>query len=195
MKQLTRSIIILLLAGSCSVFQELASFSKCEFKIGNINRVDFAGINLLHKKTFQDFTMLELADITKEAFKSQIPLRFNLSIDARNPNSQLAALNKIEWIALIDGNEILTGTLNKRVEIPPNNGTASIPLQFEIDLKKVVNKKTAKSLAELALSLMDIGEHSSKLTLRIKPTVLVGNLELVYPGYFNLNKEFSSGKL
>ena len=192
-KRLIYIPIVVVLLGGCTALKELVTFTKCEFRYKMLNSVTLAGIDIKSKTTVRDFTVTELAKLTTTALGGTIPVRFRVILEAGNPNTQQASVSKIEWIAYIDGNEIVSGALNERVTIPPNNGRQDIPLDFEFDLVKVAGSNTARPVAELALALMDIGSHSSKLTIKVKPTVTVGAFDIQYPGYFTVTKEFSSG--
>ena len=195
MKKLIRALLIMqIFLGGCSALKEFMSFTKCEFRLQKLDRVELAGINILNKNSIDDFRLDELALITREAFKPTIYINFSVLLEVINPNTQLAALNKIEWIALIDDNEIVRGIVDHRYEIPPNNGITTIPLGFQLDLKQIASGKTGKSIAQLGMSLLNIGEVNSKLTLKIKPSVRIGSMWLDSSGYYSISKEFSSGR-
>ena len=48
-------------------------------------------------------------------------------------------------------------------------------------------------MLNFALNLINAGDQASQVTLKIKPSVLIGTQEIQYPDYFNITKEFSSG--
>lgn len=178
---------------SCSALRELISFTKCEFRMKSIDRIRLAGVDLEGKSSINDFNLADMAMLTQHAIRGTLPLDAVLQIEAKNPNQQTAAITKVEWIAYIDDLEMMTGYVDERVVVPPNNGTGIIPLNIQFDMKKVVESSTGKAIANLALNLMNIGERESRFTVRIKPTVLVGSIALDYPGYINISKEFTSG--
>lgn len=192
-KILIISIIITAILISCLTLRELVSFSKCDFRLKSVQKITLAGVNLNNKSTINDFNLADMASLTQHAIRGNLPMIFTLNLEARNPNSQQAAIDKIEWIALIDGNEIVSGFLNQKIVIPANNGLEIIPLNFQIDLVKIINSSSGNAIANLALNLMDIGNTSSKLTIKIKPTITISSFALNYPGYITITKEFSSG--
>lgn len=192
-KILIFSIIMIVILTSCSAFKELMSFTKCEFRMKDIESIRLAGVNLEGKSSISDFKLTDIGMFTQHALRGTLPLDMILNVEAKNPNQQSAAINQVEWIAYIDDLEMMTGFVNERIVIPANNGVGVIPLHIKFDMKKIAKSSTGNAIANLALNLMNIGEKESQFTIKIKPTILVGSFELEYPGYFTISKEFTSG--
>lgn len=192
-KILIFSIIMIVILTSCSAFKELMSFTKCEFRMKDIESIRLAGVNLEGKSSISDFKLTDISMFTQHALRGTLPLDMILNVEAKNPNQQSAAINQVEWIAYIDDLEMMTGFVNERIVIPANNGVGVIPLHIKFDMKKIAKSSTGNAIANLALNLMNIGEKESQFTIKIKPTILVGSFELEYPGYFTISKEFTSG--
>ena len=178
---------------NCSSLKQLLSFSKCEFRIISVQKIVLAGVNLNEKTTKNDFNLADLGIFSQYAIRGTIPLNLILNLEVKNPNAQTASVIKLEWIAYLDDHEILTGLIDQRIEIPGNNGTQNIPLSIQCDLAKILTSSSASSIANLALNLMEVGQTTSKLTVKIKPTINVSSYALTYPGYFTVTNEFSSG--
>ncbi len=192
-KTLIHNIIVIFILTSCSTLKELISFTRCEFRMRDIQSIRFAGVNLQGKTSINDFKISDMAVFTRYALRSNLPLDMVLQIEAKNPNRQSAALNKVEWIAYLDDLEMMTGTVNERIVIPPDNGTGIIPLHIQLDMRNVIKSASANAIANLALNIMNIGEKESRITVKIKPTILIGTVPLNYPGYIKVTKNFTSG--
>jgi hypothetical protein len=87
-----------------------------------------------------------------------------------------------------------TGTLNKRVEIPANGGITIIPLQLGTDLLEIMKGESRQALVNFGLNLADAGNRPTRVSIKVKPTILIGAVEIEYPGYYKLDYEFSSGE-
>ena len=185
--------MIICILTSCSTLRELISFTKCEFRMKNIQRIQLAGVDLEGKSSINDFRIADMAMFTQYALRGTLPLDMVLQVEVKNPNQQSAAINKVEWIAYLDDFEMMTGFINDRVVIPANNGVGSIPLHIRFDLRKTVESSAGSTIANLALNMMNIGEKESRFTVKIKPTVLLGTFAMDYPGYIKITKEFTSG--
>jgi len=159
----------------------------------NIQRIQLAGVNLEGKSSISDFKIADMATFTQYALRGTLPLDMVLQIEAKNPNQQSAAINKVEWIAYLDDFELMTGFINDRFVVPPNDGVGLIPLHIQFDLRKAVESSAGSAVANLALNIMNIGEKESRFIVKIKPTILIGSFALDYPGYINISKEYTSG--
>lgn len=181
---------------SCEILQqatELHTFSKCEFRLSTIENIRLAGVDVQNIKEFSDINFIDAAKISQAVLGGDLPLSFRLNIEAENPNSKTAALNKLDWILFIDGIEMTSGTTQERIEIPANNGKSTLPLYLDLDLLDILQGESQNALMNFGLNLSGNGNRPSRITVKAKPTVVVGGKSLNYPGYITINNEFSSG--
>lgn len=172
--------------------KEIKTFLKCEFKLQKIENMSLAGVDIENVKTIKDLNFLEAAKITSASMSESLPINFDLVILAKNPNQQKAAVNKLEWVAMVDDVKLLEGIIDKPIEIEAGADSVPIVLNVNSDLKEVFSKESAGSLIGLALNLMNKSSNESKITLKIRPFITIGKKNIAYPGYINLNKEFRS---
>jgi LEA14-like dessication related protein len=186
---------LLLLTGiqSCSFLKEISTLGKCEFRMGTLEKPVIAGIDVGRINNFTDLTLVDAGIVGASVLRGELPLSFTLNIEARNPNPATAALNRLEYMAYIDDVEIARGSLDQRVEIAPNGGIAIIPLRLSTDLVSILNKDSRAALFNFGLNLADASNRPTRVTLKVKPTIMVGMMEIVYPGYFNVQHDFSTG--
>jgi len=185
-------ILITLSIVACKQLQELASFAKCEFKLKSIENINLAGINVQQVKSLSDISVLDAAKLMAAVTQNNFPLQFTLNVDVKNPNPVQASLNKLDWILIIDDIQLLTGTSQSKVQIAPNGGISNYPLAFNLNLKEVLKEKTGQSLVNFGLNLAGAGNQPSRVTLKAKPYINVGNFELPYPGYITIKQDFTS---
>jgi LEA14-like dessication related protein len=171
---------------------QMSNLSKCEFKLESVQQLSLAGVNVQNVKTISDLGMMDAGKLMTAIANQQFPLDFILNIGVKNPNPASAGMTKMEWILLIDNIEMTRGLLEKQVTIPGNNGTAIIPMQMHVDLKKALTGKSADAILNFGLNLAGSGNKPTRFTLQIKPTISVGGFPITYPGYFNVNTEFTS---
>ncbi len=193
-RQTTVLVLASLLLNSCSFLKEISTLGKCEFRMTTLENTELAGVDVSRIRSYSDLGLADLALITSSIMKGVMPLSFTLIVEAKNPNPAMAALNKLEYQAFIDDVQVATGTLSRRIEIPPNGGIATIPLQLQTDLIEILKKDSRQALVNFGLNLADAGNRPTRVSLKIKPTVLVGAMEINYPGYFTVKYDFSSGE-
>ncbi len=192
-KILCFSVLISLMFNSCSFLKEITTFSKCEFRTTTLENPELAGVDVSHVHSFSDIGFGEMAILTAALMKGELPLEFTLNIEAKNPNPVPAAMNKLEYIAFIDDVEVATGEMNDRIEIPANGGVSTIPLRLHTDLLDLLEKDSRQTLINFGLNLADAGNRPTRVSLKVKPTILIGAVEIAYPGYFTVKYDFSSG--
>jgi len=183
---------VLLLHG-CSVFSEITALRKCEFRLHSLEEPRLCGIEVSQKRSWKDFSFLEGQQIAATLLNSSLPFEILLNLEVRNPGSKLAAVNTIHWIAYVEDVQVAQGAVVQRVEIPPSHGRVLIPMYLQTDLFEFLEKGHPGSMLNFALSLVQTKDRSSQVSLKIKPSVMVGKRTIPYPGYFTLTKEFSAG--
>ena len=189
-----KALLFLLIIGttftSCDILNQLASFSKCEFKYQSVSNVKVAGIDVQNKKTLKDFSILDGANLLNAVTKSEFPLNLTVNIEITNPNTTTASLDGGEWILFIDAKEMLRGNVSKKVVVAPNNGKTIMPMDMLIDLKKVLAKEDREMIASFGLGLAAGEGAPTRVSLWIKPIVSVGGIPISYPDYIKLGKQF-----
>lgn len=202
MKMHTKFQVLVLLSvsiifTSCDVVNQVSklnNLAKCDFRIESVQQLRLAGINVQNVQTMSDLSLFDAAKLANAAASNKFPLDFTLNIEARNPNSSAAGMTRIEWILLIDDLEMTRGILDEQVTIPPNNGTAIIPVQIHVDLEKALSGKNTDAIINFGLNLAGAGNKPSRITLQMKPTINVGGFPISYPGYLNVKTEFGSNQ-
>jgi hypothetical protein len=190
----TGVIIVIFIASSCSVLKqtsEIASFAKCEFRIESARNIRLAGINIQDKHSISDLSIMEAAKIASVIAGGTLPFTFDLNVGVKNPNQKLAAMNKLDWILIIDDIEMTRGILNQRIEIPAST-SITFPVAMSLDLMKSLNGKSGDALINFALNLAGTGSRPTRIKLKAKPTIMVGTTPIEYPGYITIKQEFGA---
>jgi hypothetical protein len=150
-----------------------------------------AGVSVQDKISLSDFSIMEMAKIAGVIAGGTLPLTFDLNMEVKNPNTGMAAMNKLDWILIIDDIEMTRGILNQRIEIPAN-AVSSIPVAMNLDLMKSLNGKSGDALINFALNLAGSGTRPTRIKLKAKPSILIGASPIDYPGYITIKQEFGA---
>ncbi len=186
------SIAIMIAFVSCKQLQELQSLTKCDFKLRTVDNIQLAGVNVQQIQNLSQVGLLEVAKLTTAYVSKNLPLSFNLNVDARNPNPTKASLTALDWILEIDNIEMTRGILNKRFEINPNGGITIIPMMMDFNLFNVLTGKTKDAMLNFGLNLAGAGNVPTRITLKARPTIMVGTIPVQYPGYIAIKNSFVS---
>ena len=194
MRKLLFFPIFLLLLNSCSVLSELTALKKCEFRLYSIQDPAICGIEMSDRRTLSDFTFLEGQLIAANLLRGTLPFDITINMEVRNPGTTTAAVNSIEWVAYIDDLEVASGLVDRRIEVAPSGGLAIVPLKIHADLIDYMEGDNPKTMMNFALNLVGTSDQPSNLSMKIKPSLLVGGKIVQYPGFFTVTHEFSAGQ-
>lgn len=173
--------------------RQVTMLSKCEFRLKTVDQLKLAGVSIQQVKKLTDLNVMDAAKITAAAVSgSSLPLNFTLNVEVKNPNAGTAGLTKLDWILFIDDIQMVSGVNEQRVQIPGNGGTGTIPLAIGVNLKEVLKGKSGDAIANFGLNLAGAGNKPTRITLKAKPTIMVGSQSIAYPGYITIQNEFTS---
>ena len=178
---------------SCNFLKEISTLGKCEFRVTTLEDPEIAGVDISQIRSFTDLNFVDMGIISSSFLRGDLPLSFTLNVEVRNPNPAMAALNGLEYLAFIDDVEVARGQLDRRIEIPANGGITTIPLRLSTDLIDILKKDSRQALVNFGLNLADAGNRPTRVSIKVKPTILVGAMEINYPGYFTVKHDFTSG--
>ncbi|MGE5425012.1 MAG: LEA type 2 family protein [Syntrophothermus sp.] len=186
-------MILSIVISSCTVtnqISQMAALALCDFRINSVSNVTLAGVNVQTIRSLQDLSIGDAARLMTAAASGSFPLAMQVNIDVKNPNGTAAGMNRMEWILFIDDIQMTSGVVNQSLYVPANNGVASLPIGVAVDLKKVLQGKSLDALVNFGLNLSGNGNKPTRLLTKIKPTILIGQTQLAYPGYINVRTEF-----
>jgi hypothetical protein len=166
---------------------------KCNYSIKSADSIYLAGKDvskLVQNKTFE---LSNVPGLALAFFRKNIPLRANVKLSISNPTSKTASINQFDYIILIKGQELATGSVDRKISL--ESGTTTIvPVQINSNIYSFLsNGKTMEEiLAFMGGAESGSGEKKSLITIKIRPSFMVGNKLIKYPGYISIDKELSS---
>jgi hypothetical protein len=185
-------IFLLCILTYCKSIRELQSFARCEFRVATVENTMLAGVNVQQIRKLTDLNLMQAARITQSYAGGSLPLSLTVNVDVKNPNATPAAMNSMEWIMLIDDKEIVDGVVNDRIDIAANGGISKLPIRISTDLRKILSNMSTEEAVNMGLGLSGSGNKPTRVTLKVKPSILVGQTLIKYPGYIKVNHEFGN---
>lgn len=191
LKYIALGIFCLVLLDACRTIRELRALSRCEFRIQDISRLNMANVNLLSIKELSDLNLADAAKVGLGFKNGSLPTNITFDIEIRNPNENLAAMEKLDWILELDEKSVVDNTTEKRVEVEPNGGTSTLPISTSIDIKKLLAGESLKSIVNLVSAVGGNNVEESRIRLKVKPRFRIAGILLSYPGFIKLTKTFN----
>ena len=184
---LTSCDIVNQLAGQV---QSVANLAKCEFNLKNVSNVSVAGVNVKNL-TQGKLSATDVMNLVAAYTSKQVPLAMDVNVDVKNPTTTQAAMTALDWILAIDGTDMANGVNTKSYTIKPS-ATTTVPLGVNTDLADLFSQKGLEALKTFASSFTSEG-ISSKVGLRVKPSISVGTVQVPFPNYIKLEKKTGNG--
>jgi hypothetical protein len=174
--------------------QQAKGLSKAKYALRSADSVSLAGYDIQSFKDIKgldDVNPLRYPNIAAGLLRKDVPFRSSLNLEIVNPTSEVAAINAFDYRLKLAGSELASGTVNKRVEVPANGGKVVVAIPVNANAYGLVaNADTRNAFVDLVRNLAGSNQVSpSRVTLQIKPTLLVGNKVVKYPGYIDIDKE------
>ena len=192
----TLSVAGLSSCGISEQVQQAKAFKGVDVRLVGVEQATLAGIDVTQVRKAGDLSTVQKAALLAGYASRNLPLRMRVNLEFRNPNDETAALNELDYIALLDGKQVATGRTTQRIEVAPNGGVTTAPVTLESNLRDAIGDQTDESLANFALGLADGDRQPVRLTLRLKPTFITNRGRRISPGgYVTVDKEFKATDL
>ena len=172
--------------------QQIKALEDCTYKIKNVNQITLAGSDLGRLINQQDFNLASLPGVSLGLLRKDIPLRANLNLEITNPSGNLAAINQFEYKILVNNTDLAEGIVNQAVSIPQGQ-TVTVPVQMSSNIYGLIsNGNVLNDIIKAAQKGAKSDDKLGLLTIKIKPTIMIGNTPVKYPGYITINKDISN---
>lgn len=195
MKKLILLSVITLIFSSCGInrqTQQIKALEKCEYKFINASKVTIAGTDIKKLIDQKTVNLASLPALALGFLRQDIPLRATLNLEITNPSTNVAAINNFEYIILINRQEIANGVVDQLIQIEPGQ-KGQVPVQLNANIYKFLsNEKTLDEITRFLSGASSGKNEVGLVTLKIKPSIRVGNNLVKYPGYITIDKEVSN---
>lgn len=190
-------VVFLTQCGVSKQVKEAKTFGDCRYAITSVDSIYLAGTDVLefrNIKSIKDLNPVNYPQLGLALLRKKVPLDLRVNLDIVNPTNHLAAINQLEYIVLLSNSEIFKGILNRRIEVYPGTGSTKVPITLSTNAYDLIaNDQTRDSFVAMIQSLS--GKDDTKpavLTVKIKPTLSVGDKDVNYPGYITFEQEITS---
>lgn len=193
MKKYVLICILAFLGSSCGVSRKIEVLEKCTYNIKSADDIFLAGKDMTELFKNRTFDLSSAPNIAIAMFRKNIPLKANINLSIYNPTSKGAVINQFDYIILVKGQEIAAGTVDKRIDLV-SGATTIVPVQVNSNIYSFLsNGKTMEELVEfLSGAKSGPAEKKSKVSIKIRPSFMLGKELIKYPTYITIDKEISS---
>jgi hypothetical protein len=195
MKKVILGCLVVLSIFGCGVnkqAQQLKALEKCKYKIISASNITVGGAELKNIVNAQNINLASLPGLAFGLLRQDVPLRGKLNLEISNPTGDDAAINEFEYKVLVNNQELATGLVNQMVSVAKGSKTV-VPVDLNLNVYQFIsNKKVMDEVSKFLQAGPNDQEQKGLLTLKIKPSIHVGNSSVKYPGFITIDKEISS---
>jgi len=171
--------------------EQAKALGKCRFELVSADSVYLAGINMKQFEGQDNINLGSLPRLAMGFISKSIPLDARMVLRITNPSGETAAINQFEYKILLKNNEVFNGFVNHRIEVSAGGGQTRVPINIRTNAYHLItDDQTREAFADLVQNLSGAkNARRSVITIKIKPTLDLGNKEIKYPGYITFDKE------
>ncbi len=190
MKKILLISFIALIAAGCGVSRKINLLEQCRYDIKSADSVYVAGRNITRQIQNGTFDLGSVPELAIGLLRKDIPLRAKINLGIENPGSKPIEINQFDYIISFKGQEMVNGTTDRRIDINPAETTV-VPIMVRANIYSILSDKSTR---EEIFSYLRGTENVQKslISIKIRPSIRVGNKLIKYPGYITIDKELSS---
>ncbi|WP_019990333.1 hypothetical protein [Rudanella lutea] len=189
-----------LLLTRCGVSRQLTeakALGDCRYAIRSADSITLAGYDIRqfrNMKDMSDFNPVKYPRIAAGLLTRNVPLDARINLGITNPTNRNAAINQLEYRILLAGQELFNGFINQRVAVPAGGGQTVVPIKINANaFQLLTDAKTRDAFAQFVSNLAGSDDtKASRVTIKIKPTLDLGNKAIDYPGYITIEQDVTN---
>jgi len=195
MKKILFLGFLVLVFSACGInkqVDQLKAFEKCRYEITSADSVFLGNVDVTDLVDRKDFNLARIPSLMLAVLRQDVPLKASLKLKIQNPANEVAAINQFEYKILHKNTELATGFVNRKVVVEPGGGVTVVPININSNIYDLLSDpKNQKAFADF-IAEGKSSEKKTVLTVKIKPTLDIGNNQIQYPGYITVDKEITN---
>ncbi len=195
MKKCLLYIMLLFSLSGCTInkqINEIKTLAKCKFAINSIENIDIAGIDVQKIIQTKELNLANMPVLALGFLTRNIPLNANFTLVITNPTIDKAAINEFDYQLFINQQQLVEGTMDQKIEIPAGENIL-VPLEFSFNIYEfLANDSIRMGIQDFIRSSGNGEVKDAQLTIKIKPSILVGNQLVKYPSFITIEKTLNN---
>lgn len=173
------------LSGLADQIKSIANLANCEYSLNSVSNVSVAGVDV-KKVAGGQIGVTDVAKLAASIINKQIPLAMDFNVGIKNPTETNAMLSVMDWIVNVQNTQLAQGSTTNTYKINAGR-TSTVPLSVATDMYRIFSKDGIESLKNFASSFKSDGT-SSKVGIKVRPSLNVGSQVLKTPNYITIEK-------
>lgn len=173
--------------------KQLQTLEDCIYEIRSADSIYVAGKDVSKMISNNAINISSMPEFAWAYLQKDIPLKARINLKIKNPTKQDAAINRFEYLVLVKGQQLANGIVAQKVSIAAGD-SITVPVSVNSNIYQILsNGNTMQEIVAFMKGGNDSAtERKGIVTLKIKPSISIGNNLVNYPGYITIEKEISS---
>lgn len=190
MKKILFISFIVFISSGCGVSRKISLLEQCRYDLKSADSVYFAGRDVSRQIKTRTFDLGSIPELAIGLIRKDIPLSARLNIGINNPGSKAIEINQFDYIILFKDQELVNGTTERRINVNPDETTV-VPIMIRTNIYSILSDKNTRQEIFSYLRGTESAK-SSLISIKIRPSIRVGNKLIKYPGYITIDKELNN---
>lgn len=173
--------------------KQLQTLEDCIYEIRSADSIYVAGKDVSKMISNNAININSMPEFAWAYLQQNIPFKARINLKIKNPTQQDAAINRFEYQVLVKGQQLANGLVNQKVSIAAGDSII-VPVSVNANIYQILsNGNTMQEIVAFMKGGNDSAtERKGIVTLKIKPSIAIGDNLVNYPGYITIEKEVSS---
>jgi len=170
---------------ACGILLNAKRLSQCSFVLSDVKNFSLASIKLDNISNIKQIGSADMLKILAALASKNINFSFDAIIKASNPHQKSVSLDRLDYIILLEENQLATGSLNEKFIIPAKSSDF-VSVKVNINVLETIKKATIEDIFTLYQNIIGKNaQNTSLLSVKLKPTIN----QYTFPSYITIKKE------
>jgi hypothetical protein len=154
--------------------------SQSNYSFNSISNVQLGGLNLGNASSISLSNIASVATLLAGGGQQPIPFNMVLNMNVENPNPVAAILSGLGFDIAINDMHLTSGNINQPIQIDAGQ-TVVLPISIGVDIRDLISQHSQQQVSSTISSFLGITNNAANVTVRLRPTLMVGNVPVPSP--------------
>jgi hypothetical protein len=181
---------------ACGINQQakqIKALEQCKFEVKRVDSLFLAGANVMKMVRSGSVNVSNMGGVAMGMLRKEVPLKGILHLKITNPTDHLAGINQFQYQLLMKDRQLATGLVNQEVKVNPGE-SVEVPVLIDANIYGLLsNGSVLQEVVDFVSG--NNPKKESLLTIKLKPTIAIGNKTINYPGWITFDRKVTRDML
>lgn len=188
--------LFLTVLAACGINQQakqIKALEQCKFEVKRVDSIFLAGANVMNMVRSGSVNVSNMGGVAMGMLRKEVPLKGILHLKITNPTGNMAGINQFQYQLLMKDRQLATGLVNQEVKVNPGE-SIEVPVLIDANIYGLLsNGSVLQEVVDFVSG--NNPKQESLLTIKLKPTIAIGNKTINYPGWITFDRKVTRDML